>query len=76
MTDPLDHEFIQDDLLASAFDNEPDGYIMIVRPKYKWFPARLGRWFPKMMVYDQFSVRLEETENPDVLRMKRREEKE
>ncbi len=65
-----------DSSLASAFDNESDGFIMIGRPKYKWLPRRLSWKFEWLMTSDVFPVRMETTSNPDVVKLTRREEEE
>ncbi len=65
-----------DSSLASAFDNEPDGFIMIGRPKYKWLPRRLSWRFGWLMATDVFPMRMTETDNPDVVLLTRREEEE
>ena len=65
-----------DSSLASAFDNEPDGYIMIARPRFKWLPRRLSNKFERLTILEMVSVKVEVTDNPDVMKMTRREEEE
>jgi len=60
--------------LISAFGDDLDGYIMIYLPRYKWFPEKLGRWFPKMMKWETFPVSAEATNNPEVMTLVEREE--
>ena len=68
-----DHGYVDADLI-SAFGGESEGYIMIYSPKYKWFPAKLGRWFPKMMVAEAYPVSVEATNSPDMVMLRREEE--
>jgi hypothetical protein len=69
------HDYIDANVIH-VFDSEASGYIMIYRPRYWWFPEKLGRWFPKLMTFDAYPVEAVPTTNPDVLKLVSREEEE
>ena len=60
----------------NVFDGQNEGYIMIYTPKYKWFPAKWGKWFPKMMKAEtwQATVKWTEGESMATLTVKGEEE--
>ena len=59
-----------------AFDGSNEGYIMIEVPKYKWFHAKWGKRFPRMMKMEGHAVTVAATSNPDMVQLVEREEEE
>ncbi len=67
-------KWVEWDDVHAAFDGADYGYIMIGKPRSRWIPVKLAHRFPdQLMVFKFKPVTVEETNNPDVGRMKERE---
>ncbi len=53
----------------TAFEDQTEGYIMIYTSKYKWFPAKWGRWFPKMMKAETYPATVKWKEGESMARL-------